>query len=75
MAGEEGMGLGIARRRAVALAIRQILQDRRHGTGLRVHRQPDPRRQPGAVPERNEDVLDLAHRMGEVNRLGDIGHA
>ena len=45
MAGEEGMGLGIARRRAVALAIGQIFQDRRHGMGLGIHRQPDARRE------------------------------
>ena len=54
--------------RAVALAIGQVFEDRRHRVGLGVLGQPDPRRQPAAVPERDEDVLDLAHRPRQARR-------
>ena len=74
MAGEEGMGLGIARRRAVALAIGQIFQDGRHGMGLGIDRQPDAGRQLRAVAQGDEDVLDLAHHVGQADRLGHFMH-
>ena len=72
VAGEVGMGQGIALRGAVPLAIGQILEDRRHRIGLGVLRQPDARREPAAVGKLDEQVLDLAHRARQV---GDDLHA
>jgi hypothetical protein len=45
VAGEIGMVEGVALRRAVALAVGQILQDRRHRMGFGILGQPDHRRQ------------------------------
>ena len=44
-------------RRAVVQAIGQVLEHGRHGLGIGVVRQPDPRREPRAVGERDEDSL------------------
>src|SRR5207248_2146632 len=43
------------------LAVRHSLQQARHGTLLRVLRQPDARRQPRAVAERDPGVIDPPH--------------
>ena len=51
---------------AVALAIRQVLQDGGNRIVFSIHRQPDARRQPGAVRQGNPLVLDLAHRSWEL---------
>ena len=61
IAGEIGMGEMIALRRAVALAIGQIFQDRGNRLLLRIGRQPDARRQAAAVRERDKQILDLPH--------------
>ena len=57
--GEIGMRQGIAHRRAVALAIWDVFEDRRHGLLLCIARQPDPRGQPHPVGHRDEHVLDF----------------
>ena len=66
VAGEIGMGQVVALRRAVALAIGQVFQDRRHGLLLRIGRQPDARRQAAAVRQRDEQIFDLAHLAREL---------
>jgi hypothetical protein len=60
------MGERIAFEGAVALAIRQVLQERRHRVALGVLRQPEARGKARAVPERNQRVLDLADAAGEL---------
>ena len=54
VAGEIRMGQRVARRRAVALAVGQVLEDRRHRILVGIGRHPDPRRQPAAV--RHDDA-------------------
>ncbi len=49
----------VARRERVALAVRDVLEDGRDG--LRIVRQPQPRREPRAVGQRDPDVVDPAH--------------
>ena len=66
VAGEIGMGQVIALRRAVAFAIGEILQDRRHGIPLRIGRQPDARRQAATVRQRDEQIFDLAQLAREL---------
>ncbi len=55
--GEPGIRQRVAVIGAVALAIGQVFQDRRDRRRLR--RQPDPRREPCAVGERNPGVVDI----------------
>ena len=66
VAGEVGMGQLVALDRAVALAVGQIFEDRRHRALRGILRQPDPGRQAAAVGERDPLVLDLAHRCAET---------
>ena len=64
--GEIGMGQCVPSGGAVALAVGQVLQDRRDRALLRICRQPDPRRQTAAVRERDPAVLDLPNGAREV---------
>ena len=66
MAGEIGVGERIAPSGAVALAVGQVFQDRRHRLRFGILGQPEPGRQPAAVGERDPRVLDLADRAREV---------
>jgi hypothetical protein len=49
----------VARGERVALAVREVLEDR--GDGLRIVGQPQPGREPGAVGQRDPDVVHPAH--------------
>ena len=60
------MGQRIALIGAVALAVGQILEDRRNRILLSVLRQPDAGSQSRAVPQRDQRMLDLAHGAGKV---------
>ena len=66
VAGDVGVGEGVAPSRAVALAVGQVFQDRRHRLRFGILGQPDAGRQPAAVGERDPGVLDLADRAREV---------
>ena len=66
VAGEPRVHERVARRRAVVLAVRDVLEDRGHGIGLGVLGQPDARRQACAVGERDERVRDRAHAAREL---------
>ncbi len=57
--GEIGMGQGVARGGAVAFAIGQIFENRRHRIVFGVGRQPGPRRQAAVVGQGDPQVLDL----------------
>ncbi len=64
MGGEPWMHGLVAPACEVAFAIRQIFEDRRHGSGLRSLGHPDAGRQPTAVGHRYPDVLEIAdHRV------------
>ena len=52
----------VARRRAVALPVRDVLEDRRHRIALRILGEPDARAETRAVSERDPHVVDRAHR-------------
>src|SRR5262249_54802035 len=65
------VGQLVALRGAVALAIGQVFEDRRHGVLLRIAWQPKTRGEPAAIGERDEDILDLARLARE---LGDDVH-
>ncbi len=56
VAGEPRMGQLVAGNRAVALAVGQVLEDRRHRARRGVGRHPDARRQPAAVGHDDADV-------------------
>jgi hypothetical protein len=62
----------VAQPHGIALAIGQIFQQRRHGIACGILGQPQARRQPRAVGERNPFVLDDADGAG---KFGDHGHA
>jgi hypothetical protein len=53
------MGQAVTHDRAIAFAVRQMLQDDRHRVVLRILRHPDPGRQPAAVGHLDRLVLDL----------------
>ena len=68
VAGEIRMGQRVARGGAVALAVGQMLEDRRHRVSRGVRRHPDPRRQPAAVRHDDAHVRefdDLAGKFGD----------
>ena len=70
MAGKVGVGELITNRRAVALAVRQILEDGRHRGYSGIVRQPHTGGQPAAVREFDPDVLVFRHRMRKlIDRL------
>ena len=62
--GEPGHLLVVAGLRPVAQPVGQVLEDRRHASGALG--QPEPRRQTGAVRERDPLRLDDAHRVRQV---------
>ena len=66
VAGEIRMGQRVARRGAVALAVGQMLQDRRHGVLRGVLRHPDARRQPAAIGHDDAHVREFDDLAGEV---------
>ena len=66
VAGDVRLPLSVAYGRAVVLAVREVLEDRRHGIVLGVLGKPDPRREPAAVRKRDPGVLDLADAPREV---------
>jgi hypothetical protein len=55
-----GMRVVVPVARAVAPAIGDIFEDRRHGLALGILRHPDARREPGAVRHRDPHRLDMA---------------
>ncbi len=57
--GEVAVDRLVAGAHEVALAVGDVLENRRHRRRLGVLRQPDPGRDPAAVGHRNPDVLDL----------------
>ncbi len=57
--GEIAMDRLVPRPHEVPLAVRDVLQDRRHRRRLGILGQPDPGRDPAAVRHRDPDVLDL----------------
>ena len=65
VAGPVGMRLGIAHGRQIALAIRQVFENGRHGVALGIQRAPDAHRQPAAVGQR-DPVLFLVNLAGKV---------
>ena len=70
VAGEVAVHRVVAGAGRVALAVRQVRQDRRHRAVLRPFREPQARRHAVAgAPGRDPDVLDLANAAGE--RLDD----
>ena len=56
----------VARRRAVALAVGDVLEDRRDRVALGVLGKPDAGAEPGAVRHRDPHVVDRAHGAREV---------
>ena len=56
----------VARAHEVALAIRDVLENRRYGLEFGARGQPDPRRDPAAVGHGDPDVLDLDD-VGDVD--------
>jgi hypothetical protein len=65
MSGEIAVHGLVAGARSLALAVGDVLEHRGHRFGERVRRQPDPRREPTAVPRRDPAVLDLADLPGK----------
>ena len=65
-AGEVGLALGVANGRSVGLAVREVLEDRRHRVVLGVLGQPDPRGEARPVGEVEPGVLDLADATRKV---------
>ena len=66
MARKIGMRQRVAIIGAGALAIRQVLEDRRNRVPRGVRRQPDAGGQIRAVAQRNQRVLDFAYLDGET---------
>ena len=71
VAGEIGVHRLVARGGAVALAVGDVLQDRRHGIGVRSHRQPVAAGEPGAVGERDPGVVHLADAVRQLAGIDD----
>jgi hypothetical protein len=69
--GQIGLHSPIAQGSAVAFAVGQVFQDRRHRGVLGVHRQPEPGRQPAAVLQWDGQVFDLPDPAG---KLPDLVH-
>ena len=67
--GEVGMHHLVAGRRAIALAIGQVFQDRRNRVVFGIGRQPHPRRQSAAVRQSNHPVLNLPHPARQLPNL------
>ena len=68
MAGEIGMRQLIAKDGAVALAVGQMFEDRRHRIVAGILRHPHPRRQPAAVRHDDAHIRefdDLAGKFGD----------
>jgi hypothetical protein len=61
--------------RAVALAVGEIFEKCWHGILLGVFRKPHARREPGAVGERNPQVLDLPHLVRKIADRRDAHEA
>ena len=66
MAREVGVPRLVARRRAVALPVGDVLEDRRHRVALGVLGQPDAGAETRAVGQRDPHVVDRAHRARQV---------
>ena len=66
VAGQVGVLRLVADRGAVALAVRDGLEDRGHRVGLGVLGPPQPGGEPRAVGERDPQVLDQADAAGEL---------
>ena len=66
--GEVGVAGRVADGRAVAPAVGDVLEQRRHRVALRVLGQPDLRRQPAAVGHGDPDGVDDPHRARQVGR-------
>ncbi len=64
--GEIRVGEGVALGRAVALAVGQEFEDRGDRPRLGILGKEDPRRQPRAVGEGDEEILDLADTAGKL---------
>ena len=62
----------VARAVVVALAVGHVLDDGRHGVGLRVLGEPEPSREAPPVGERDEDVLDLADPSRKVGNFAHV---
>ena len=81
VSGEPGVQDGVAGRRAVVLAVRDVLEDRRHRIGLGVLGQPDARGEPGAVGKRDprcrrtRTVWDTKGTPDVRGRNGSAGRA
>ncbi len=73
VAGEVGVPRRIRAGRSVALAVGDVLEQRRNRLGLGVLGKPDPRRQAASVRERDPLVLDHADRAGKA-RPDSLGH-
>ena len=67
VAGEVRVVVGVARGERVALAVGQVLEDRRHRVLLGVCGSQMPRRQPRAVRQRDPRVVDAPNGAGEVD--------
>jgi hypothetical protein len=67
VAGEIGVKKRVSCRRSVALAVGDVLQNRRHRVGLGVLGEPDPRGEAAPVSERDPRVADLAERPRKVS--------
>ena len=63
--GEVAMHRFIPGARQVPLAVRDVLEDRRHRRDLRVGWEPDAGGEPAAIGQRDPAVLDLADRAGK----------
>ena len=66
VAGEVGVDPRVADGRRVVLAVRDVLEDRRHRILLGVLGQPDPRREADAVRHRDPDVVEPPDAAREV---------
>ena len=71
LTGHPRVGQRITHGRAVTLAIRQVLEDRRERLLTRRFGQPDARRQLSAIAQRDQAMLDFTNRVG---KLGDDVH-
>ncbi len=68
VAGEVRVADGVAGGRLVVLAVRKVLEQRRHRRVLGVLRQPDPRRKSHTVGQRDPHVPQLAHAPRKIPR-------
>ena len=66
VAREVRLALRVADGRPVRLAVREVLEDRRHRVVLGVRGQPDAGGQARAVGQRDPEVLDLPHLAGKL---------